>query len=95
MPSQYDSMPGLLSASRDTADFGWDRNIADVPEYVTGPASRACGACHRVPLINHDDADGLAEFNQHVEDYGYLWENDDNDVILQFIIDSVFSVYAP
>jgi len=95
VPDQFGSMPGLLSASRPAADFGWDRDIVDVPEYVTGPASRACGSCHRVPLINHDDATGLAEFNQHVEDYGYLWVNDSDDIILGFIIDVVFSVFAP
>ncbi|MDF1526935.1 MAG: cytochrome c3 family protein [bacterium] len=95
VPSQSDSMPGLISASRPAADFGWERDIVDEPEYVTGPAARACGACHKAGYINHDDAAGLWLLNQHFEAYGYLWENDSSDVILNFIIDSVFSVYAP
>jgi OmcA/MtrC family decaheme c-type cytochrome len=95
VPSQIDSMPGLISANRPAEDFGWDRDIKDIPEYVNGPAARACGACHKVGYINHDDAAGLNELNQHIEAYGYLWENDSDDVILNFIIDSVFSVYAP
>jgi len=89
VPDQEGSMPGLLSASDDVDD----RNIGDVPEYVTGPATRACGACHRTQRINADDAAGLTELNQHFEDYGYLWENDDNDVILGYIVDVVFSIF--
>jgi hypothetical protein len=59
-----------------------DRNISgvnslgvpfgSVPSYVTGPASRACGGCHRARLINDDDAGGLASFNQHTGMMGYL-----------------------
>ena len=93
VPKQTGSMPGLLSASDSNDTI--DRNIGDVPEYVTGPAVRACGACHRTQRINSDDAAGLTTLNQHFEDYGYLWENDENDVILHYIIDIVFSVFAP
>jgi hypothetical protein len=91
VPNQFDSMPGLLSASYDVEG----RAIADVPEYVTGPAGRACGSCHKVGYINEDDAAGLADLNQHIKNYGYIWQNDSNDVILGYIIDTVFSVFAP
>ena len=90
VPDQYGSMPGVLSGSDDVEG----RDI-DVPESVTGPAARACGACHKVGYLNHGDAAGLADLNQHFENYGYLWENDSNDVIRDFIIDTVFSVYVP
>jgi OmcA/MtrC family decaheme c-type cytochrome len=50
VPDQTKSLPGLLSAS--DAINGWDRAIGEVPSYVTGPASRACGGCHRAALIN-------------------------------------------
>jgi OmcA/MtrC family decaheme c-type cytochrome len=92
VPDQYDSMPGLLSPSGDDVlDLGWeDREIQGVPETVTGPAARACGGCHKVGYINEDDAAGLADLNQHFENYGYMWENDSNDVILYYIIDTVF-----
>ena len=61
-------LPGLLSAS----DSVEGRDISDVPVYVTGPASRACGGCHRAELINEDDAGALMAFNQHVMQGGYL-----------------------
>ena len=96
VPSQEFSMPGLLSPANDALTYGgWDRDIvpADFPESVTGPAGRACGSCHKVGFINHDDAAGLADLNQHIENYGYLWENDSDDVILGFIVDMVFSIY--
>jgi OmcA/MtrC family decaheme c-type cytochrome len=70
VPSQSESMPGLLSAS----DVVADRTIADVPAYVTGPATRACGGCHRAVLINEDNAGGLTLFNQHTAQYGYMIE---------------------
>jgi hypothetical protein len=63
-------MPGLLSAS----DVVSDRAITDVPAYVTGPATRACGGCHRAELIKEDNAQGLALFNQHTAQYGYMLE---------------------
>lgn len=42
--------------------------------YVTGPASLACGSCHRAALINEDSAQGLALFNRHIAQYGYMVE---------------------
>jgi CxxC motif-containing protein (DUF1111 family) len=83
VPDQSKSMPGLLSAS-DTWNVA--RDIGTVPEYVTGPASRACGGCHRAELINEDDAGDLASFNQHTRTFGYLLENDDDDVTTYAVI---------
>jgi hypothetical protein len=65
VPDQSKSLPGVLSASTD----------GTVPEYVTGPASRACGSCHRATDIREDDASSLASLNAHVASFGYLLEN--------------------
>ncbi|MFH1381857.1 MAG: hypothetical protein ABIH70_03090 [Chloroflexota bacterium] len=73
VPDQSKSLPGILSAADKVTTM--DRNIGAVPSYVTGPAARACGACHRARLINEDDAEGLSEFFQHIEFGGYLIEN--------------------
>jgi len=89
VPDQKKSMPGVLSASWDIAD----RNIGTVPEYVTGPASRACGGCHRADLINADLAGDLAAFNAHTEAFGTLAENDDNDAVLFGIIDKIMTLF--
>jgi hypothetical protein len=62
------SLPSLLSASDTVAG----RSISGVPSYVVGPASRACGACHRAELINEDEAGALAAFNQHTATFGTL-----------------------
>jgi OmcA/MtrC family decaheme c-type cytochrome len=79
VPDQTKSLPGLLSGTDDVED----RAIGDYPKYVTGPASRACGGCHRAKLIGTDDANGLAAFLSHSKAGGYQIEEDDNllDVI--------------
>ncbi|MDX2410514.1 MAG: hypothetical protein QNK16_00820 [Woeseiaceae bacterium] len=87
VPDQAQSMPGVLSASWDIAD----RNIGSVPEAVTGPASRACGGCHRADLINPDLAGDLAAFNAHTEQFGTFAENDDDDAVLFGIIDKIMT----
>ncbi|NOR36982.1 MAG: hypothetical protein GQ577_09555 [Woeseiaceae bacterium] len=90
VPDQAKSMPGVLSASWDIAD----RNIGTVPEAVTGPASRACGGCHRADdMINADLAGDLASFNAHTEAFGTFVENDDEDVVLFGIIDKIMSMF--
>ncbi|WP_242342167.1 multiheme c-type cytochrome [Anaeromyxobacter terrae] len=68
VPDQTKSLPSLLSASDPVAN----RNIQNVPSYAVGPASRACGSCHRAKLINEDDAGTLAAFNQHTAMFGTL-----------------------
>ena len=73
VPAQNKSMPGLLSASTDKLK-GKERSITGVPAYVTGPASRACGSCHRAELIKADNASSLKLFNQHITNYGFLVE---------------------
>ena len=89
VPDQSLSMPGVLSASWDIAD----RNIGTIPEYVTGPASRACGGCHRADLINPDLAGDLATFNAHTEAFGTLEENDADDMVLFGIIDKIMGMF--
>lgn len=70
VPDQSRSLASILSKA-DTAN-GWDRNIGAVPSYVTGPASRACGSCHRAVMINEDKAGELAAFNEHTGTFGYM-----------------------
>jgi len=65
VPDQSKSLPGLLSGTDVVS--GKERNIGDVPSYVTGPASRACGGCHRAVLINEDEAGELVSFMQHTK----------------------------
>jgi len=89
VPDQAQSMPGVLSASWDIAD----RAIGTVPEAVTGPASRACGACHRADLINADLAGGLASFDAHTENGGTYVENDAEDTVLWGVIDKIMSMF--
>jgi OmcA/MtrC family decaheme c-type cytochrome len=72
VPDQTKSLPGLLSASSELT--GWDRNIGAIPAYVTGPAARTCGGCHRAAMINADNVSELQSFFQHTEMGGYLVE---------------------
>jgi hypothetical protein len=83
-------MPHLMSAS-DT--WNVDRNIGDVPEYVAGPASAACGGCHRAEFIKEDNAGELASFNGHTGTFGTLAENDGDDEVLYGIIDKIMSMF--
>jgi hypothetical protein len=68
VPDQSKSLAGLLSA----ADAVANRNIGAVPAYVTGPAARACGSCHRAEMITEDEAGSLVAFNEHTGTFGYL-----------------------
>jgi OmcA/MtrC family decaheme c-type cytochrome len=70
VPDMTRSLPGLLSASAVLKNR--DRAIGTVPGYATGPASRACGACHRAEMINEDNANGLAAFDEHTDVNGYM-----------------------
>jgi OmcA/MtrC family decaheme c-type cytochrome len=70
VPDQAESLPGLLSAS--AKNDTWDRKIGTVPSVVVGPATKACGGCHRAQLINEDKAGGLAVLNQHFAQGGYV-----------------------
>jgi OmcA/MtrC family decaheme c-type cytochrome len=92
VPDQSKSLPGALSAT----DSVEDRNIGDIPIYITGPASRACGGCHRAKLITADDASGLASFMQHTNMGGYLilgGTEDDYPVLLSTVIDGIMTYF--
>jgi OmcA/MtrC family decaheme c-type cytochrome len=92
VPDQSRSLPGLLSGS-DSLE-GWDRNIGDVPSYITGPGSRACGSCHRTKLINEDEAGELISLNQHTKQGGYLIEGGDDDTTtLGLVIDYIMALF--
>jgi hypothetical protein len=92
VPDQSKSLPGLLSASNSTN--GWDRSIGDVPSYVTGPASRACGGCHRAELINEDEFSKLISLNQHTKMGGYLIEAGEDDAgTLSAAIDKIMAIF--
>jgi OmcA/MtrC family decaheme c-type cytochrome len=84
VPDQSKSMPGKFSAADEVA---W-RTIGAVPSYDAGPASRACGACHRAALINEDAAGELASFNSHTKLNGYLVVDEEGtlDAIIDFIM---------
>jgi len=70
------------------------RNISgSIKEQVTGPASRACGGCHRARLINNDAAGDLASLNAHTEMGGTYVENDAEDTVLFGIIDKIMSMF--
>ena len=93
MLKELGSLPGLMSPSHYPLE-GWDRNIGEVPEYATGPASKACGGCHRAELINEDAAGELIPFNEHTKQGGYLIEAGDDDVatLLQ-VIDEIMAIF--
>jgi OmcA/MtrC family decaheme c-type cytochrome len=95
VPDQTMSLPGLLSASASNETI--DRSIPDVPSYITGPASRACGGCHRAALINEDEASELISFNQHTKQGGYLIEagadNQDSQGQLMTAIEEVMAIF--
>jgi len=104
VPDQAQSMPGVLAASDNP--LTWyeivgglpvedpaGRSIGSVPEFVTGPASRACGACHRSRMINRDEAGNLASLNAHTDSFGTLAENNADDSVLFGIIDDIMSLF--
>ena len=89
-PDQSKSLPGLLSAS-DSVD---GRNIGDVPSYVVGPATRACGACHRAAAINEDSAGELEMLFLHWRQGGYMVEaGEDGKATLMSVIDQMMSLF--
>ncbi len=92
VPDQSKSLPGILSASDKLK--GRSRNIGDVPSYITGPASRACGGCHRAELINEDKASEFISFNQHTKQGGYLIEvGDDIQSAILTVIDKIMAIF--
>ncbi len=75
---QSKSLPGLSSTTDSLKNR--DRKIGDLPAYITGPAARACGGCHKAELINEDDVNGLVSFLRHTQMGGYLVEGGANPV---------------
>jgi len=93
VPDQAASLPGIMSAS-DPTPKGFDRNIKNVPSYVVGPASRACGSCHRAQMIVEDASSELIAFNQHAKQGGYLIESGSNarNTLMQ-VIDEIMALF--
>jgi OmcA/MtrC family decaheme c-type cytochrome len=95
VPNQSKSMPGVLSASTYPLK-GKTRNIGTVPSYIAGPASRACGACHRAESIKEDNDVDLITFNSHTRTNGYLLENANIDnVTLQVMSNFEETIVLP
>lgn len=92
VPDQSKSLPGLLSASSPVT--GWERNIGEMSSVVTGPATRACGGCHRATAINEDAAGELAMLNRHWIEGGYMVEaGEDSSGTLQSVIDTIMALF--
>jgi hypothetical protein len=102
-PDNTKSLPGLESAAYSLTK-GWvdlatgapvagPRNIGKVPALVTGPASRACGGCHKAVNINEDDEARLASFNSHVAMGGYNVENDSAGAYVYKMIDRIMTFF--
>ncbi|MBE0568117.1 MAG: hypothetical protein IH577_00370 [Deltaproteobacteria bacterium] len=92
VPNQGLSLPGVLS---DT-DFNTIRNIGTVPGFITGPATRACGACHRAEAIianaGFGDPIKLANINSHMTTFGYMIETP--PATIMDVIVQVFSTFG-
>jgi OmcA/MtrC family decaheme c-type cytochrome len=94
VPNQGLSMPGVLS----NTDFGTLRNIGVIDnDVITGPATRACGACHRAEAIIANAGFGdpvlLANLNSHMTTFGYMIKTPP-PTILDVIV-QVFTVIDP
>jgi OmcA/MtrC family decaheme c-type cytochrome len=90
VPDQGRSLPGLLSAT--DANATWTREIGALPATVTGPATRACGACHKARYINGDLAGALDAFNDHTSRFGYMVVNGTG--VLDAVIADIMSIFG-
>jgi len=107
VPNQAYSLPAYLSKSSEVT--GMNRNIGDIPGYVTGPTSRSCAGCHRAifdkedalyaldPELGSKDAAGeLITLNAHASQNGYLFEvsdDEDADNVLATVIERIMSFF--
>jgi len=92
VPDQSASLPGVLSASAEVKSM--DRKVGVVPSVVAGPASRACGGCHRAELINEDSWSELVSFNLHSKQGGYQVEaGKDPLATLQTVIAQIMPIF--
>ena len=64
-----------------------------MPALVIGPASRACGGCHKAVVINEDDEAELASFNSHMAMGGYNVENDAAGTYVYKMIDRIMTFF--
>jgi hypothetical protein len=71
-----------------------DRSL-NIPSYVTGPAYRSCGGCHRAEEVNENEFGELLSLNGHAKQNGYLIEVDDTnaDSTILTIIDRIMSFF--
>ena len=88
------SMPGVLS----NTDFATVRNIGKIDnDVITGPATRACGACHRAEAIIANGGFGdpvlLSNINGHTTTFGYTLKTPPA-AILDVIV-NIFSIVDP
>jgi OmcA/MtrC family decaheme c-type cytochrome len=101
-PANDQSLPGVLSASANVAVRGsWTSgaaalspvasSIGEVPSVVTGPASRACGSCHRAARIKENDGAGLAALDDHADAMGYMVPAGPG--VLDAVIEQVMSAF--
>ncbi len=92
VPDQSSSLPGMMSAA--SVNKTWDRKIGAVPVYITGPATRACGGCHKAELINEDSAGGLMVYTEHIKKGGYMVEGGkDANATLDSVIKNIMAVF--
>lgn len=92
VPDQTKSLPGILSGTDVVTTT--NRTIPVLPSYITGPAIRACGGCHRAVLINEDNAVGLITLNQHMKQGGYMVEAGKSPIdILYQAIDYIMTLF--
>jgi OmcA/MtrC family decaheme c-type cytochrome len=91
VPDQHMSMPGVLSGT-DTID---GRDLQDIGPSVTGPAVRACGACHRAQAINADDSGELAIQITHWQTFGYYIETVAADVraLWEGVVEKIMALF--
>ncbi|MCP2501519.1 MAG: hypothetical protein NCA08_08165 [Deltaproteobacteria bacterium] len=94
VPDQAKSMPGVLS----NTDFNTVRNIGSTTtDTITGPAARACGACHRAEAIIANEGFGdpvkLSAINSHTTTFGYTLPTPPNTIM--DIIGKVFTIVEP
>jgi OmcA/MtrC family decaheme c-type cytochrome len=101
VPDQSKSLPGVLSASEfpvifeNLEDFpDGQRQIQMVDTFISGPAARACGGCHRVNWINEDNAVDLLAFYNHTATNGYLVVYDSDETLLT-VINAVEANFYP
>jgi OmcA/MtrC family decaheme c-type cytochrome len=91
VPNQLLSLPGVLSDK----DFNTIRNIPDGEDNntITGPATRACGACHRAEAIIANEGFGdpvkLENINSHMATFGYMLPTPPAN-----ILDVIFQVFS-